>query len=292
MSQGQLDPMAVDKMGFAPLHYFRGSIETLEYIINQQEYFDIDLNQNTENNDSFATRLLAAHLVYREPHGLHLIRYLWDRGLIQSCEISIRALLILLSRLVMEMPSGSNPSIAELTGMDDMEIWLADLICMIYRQEILMCLPLLLSYCCLVYEDPAAFVENDKTRLIRLWLAILQEANIDLHEHFRNLEKYLDQCGLYQNRVLDFLYHRKGIERTIEIEYGTDSSDVTILVRDTRVEIPPEDCIPGAWNTSETMSRTGRITKGLEPTANWRVSTKEDWNALRRQVCSSQPLWS
>ena len=168
--------------------------------------------------------------------------------------------------------------------MDDLVNWLASLVPALHWHEQCECLLALLAYSCKHGDSPANFKEHDKTPVIRLWLAILREADISLHAHFRDMEESLDQ-----REVQDRHHYRQGIKRVLEVEYGSDPDDVTILVRDVRVEIPPEECIPGAWHTDKTLSREGLVAKGLEPTANWRVSSKEDWSvSLRTWIDSLQ----
>ena len=180
-----------------------------------------------------------------------------------------------LGRLRYEVATGKDTSIPELVKMNDLVSWLADYVTLIRRRQRRSILPRMLAYHYVNLKSTAEREEADKSPVIRLWLAVLLEAGINLHKHFRDMESTLDQ-----HRVLDLAIHRQGIKRLLEVEYGSDPYDVTISVRDVRVSIPPEDCIPGAWNVAETRWTEGVIARGLKPTANWRVSSWEAQSLL------------
>ena len=264
LEKGQQDPMAIDKQGFSPLHYYTGPLETLKYLVNQQNRYHVELEQRDERSREVIYGMLASSIYNGRSNGLHLIRYFWEEGRIKANGYWVRQIFNVLGHLIDNPPADTNLTIPDLVGMNDLVSWLAGLAVLIPSRSLCGYLPYMLAYHCRNFQDPADYKEKDRTSLIRLWMAVLQEAKINLHDHFRDMEENLDQ-----HQIPDIIYYRQGIKRIVEVEYGSDPADVIVLVRDVRVEIPPEEHIPGAWNTRS-------IAKGLEPAANWRVSSKED----------------
>ena len=256
IEQGRQDPMAVDKYCFTPLHIYSGILQTVDYIINQQNHCYVDLAQREESGLNVVDCMLITNALRSPLTGLQLVRYCWEILQTRRYESWTLTFLLTLRHFSAEVPSDTKLSIPDLVGMDDMVNWLAGLVAIVHRHERCKYLPTMLSYHCVEDQSPTDFNENSKTLLIRLWLAVLQEANIDLHEHLQDMEETLDQ-----HRILDAWHYREGIKRELEVKYGSDPDDVTILVRDVRVDIPPEDCIPGAWSTGETYFNTGLIAK-------------------------------
>ena len=176
-------------------------------------------------------------------------------------------------RFIDELPSDPNLSVVGLIGINNIVSWLTDLIIKVHRYNRCWYLRIILPYNGTESDSLVDYVKSDKTPLIRSWLAILQEAKLNLHDHFRDTEEYLDQ-----GRLSDVEFCRQGIKRILEVEYGTDPTDIIISVRTCELKKPPEDCIPGAWDVGETYLDTGSMVIGLKPMANWLISTNEDWN--------------
>ena len=252
-------------------------------MVYQQNTFYIDLEQRDEDGRSFLLLPLFCIMYFCRSDVLEWIKYCREKGFfgMESNPHWILGVVVALGRLACNVPLSKETTISGLPDLPDIVSWLASFVtvCM-YTEgwDIEAMLSISLGYDCGEKNDPVDFKEHDKTSLIRLWLAILQEANIDLHSHFRDAEGCLDH-----HRIPDLWHHRKGVERILTVEYGSDPDDVTISVRDVRVKIPPEESIPGAWKAGEAYLETGLEVEGLEPTANWRVSTKEDRTFLSRK---------
>ena len=270
IEQGQYDPMALSSDGCTPLHFYEGPLETFEYIINQQNHFCINLEEKANGGQDVIEGMLVNGGFHGAYNMLHLINHLLEAGHFEDHADRAIVLFITLARSMPHGPLSTSRYASKPTRVNDLVFGLASIITRAHRRKRCKYLTIMLAYGCTGDESPAEYEENDKTSLIRLWVNTLKIAKLDLHEHFRDVKRTLDQ-----HRVLDGWHHREGIKRELRVEFGSDSDDVTILVRDVKVEIPPERCIPGAWNVGETLYKTGLVAKGLEPTANWRVSSKE-----------------
>ena len=273
--------MAANEDGHSPLHMYMGPPATFDYITTQQNHFQINLEQKGKRAHNVVQSILNISNCHGgQASGLHLIKHFWDTGRIETGEMSVLSIFAILRLFTDDIPSGTNLSIPELIGMDDMVTWLAGLVAEVPRLHLREYLPMMLAYHCLSNGNSITCPEKDKTSLIRLWMAILREAKLSLHDHFREMEQRVEfrdmELRIGEHYLRDMYVHRRGIQRVFEVEYGEDADDVTLLVRDVRVACSPKESIPGSWKSSESFCDTGLTIEGLEPTANWRVWSKEE----------------
>ena len=274
IEQGQHDPMAIDKHMTSPLHRYAGPLEMFKYMVNQQSQFDIDLEQRDDDGWGILDLTcvnVATFMNKPHYHGLYVVRYLYETGQLQPGWRYIWWILIALMVVGSCSTFDSPSSIPESVGAISLPMWLADLVPTFNWHLRYARLPVIIAYDCGSDENPAVYQDNDRRLLICLWLATLLTAGINLHDYFQDVDDIFDE-----STVLDNYHWRQGIKRIFTVEYGPDPDDVTILVQDVLVEISLEDCIPGAWTVDKTRYKTGLIARGLKPTANWRVSSKEE----------------
>ena len=258
--------------------YF-GDVETLLYLIEQQDHFHIDLEQKDRNGNTVIEAIVLFSMNYNSPNALHLLKHFLEAGEVRDEELDWTNLCFYL-RLQVERVSCSSsytgPNVLE-TEMDYWMSRLTDHVAALEWTERCEYFLFWIAYNHWDTSGPAMYVEGDQTPILHLWLEILRKANISLHEFFRHVEEYLEG-----NKVPDVHLYRRGIERFLRIDYGSDPEDIGISVQEIRVEIPVEQRIPGAWCTGKTFwsERYGEeveVIEGLEPTANWRVSSKDKW---------------
>ena len=265
--------MAIDKHMRCPLHRYVGPLETFKYMVNQQSHFVIDLEQRDEVGFGILGHIClhATFINEAHGHGFHLMRYLYGTGQLQPSWKHTWWIFIALLYVASDSTSDSTLSIPKRFGIIDLPKWLADLVPASDWHLRYSKLPVIIACDYHPHQSSAFHRDKDKRPLIRLWLAMLQVAGINLHDYFQDVDDIFDE-----NTVLDTSYWRQGIKGVFTVEYGSDPDDVTILVQDVQVEIRPEDCIPGAWTADKTLFNTGLVVKGLKPTADWRVSSKEE----------------
>ena len=271
IEKGQCDPMAVNHDDDSALHCYNGPLEIFLYMIKKQTYFQIDLDQ--ENKLGLAVVICILHIATIRPnrYGLHLTRQLFETG---YAENDPRLIATLVCSLYTFLQLNAWQDKAE------MKDWISWLISCVPRSSWGSCTLIFVTL--IGYDGKPGRGEKNKKPLIIIWLCVLLKANINLRGYLTAIE---GKCANMHrlNEVPDVWYHRHGIKRILNIEYGSTPNDVSIIVRDVEVRVPEEERMPSSWCTDNSIMKFG-VFQGMEPTADWCVSTR-DWDH------SEESLW-
>lgn len=111
---------------------------------------------------------------------------------------------------------------------------------------------------------------EDRQPLIHRWFKLLLSKNVNLHQYAQQEEKLHDE-----GRVKPLWTYRRGIERYFVIHYGKESNDITLDVKDRRVQYSDATRVPGAWDAEADYAQTlgGLLVEVAEPSADWSISS-------------------
>ncbi|MCJ1237733.1 hypothetical protein MMC14_005720 [Varicellaria rhodocarpa] len=240
-------------------------------MINKQAHFQIDLEQ--ENKFGLAVTLCILQIATFRPnrYGLHLTRQLFETGYAGN-DPRLTLTVVRSLRTFLQLNAWQDKA--------EMKDWVSWLISCVPRSTWGLCT---LTFVTLIgYDGRLDRGEKCKKPLIVMWLCVLLKADINLREYLIATARTCE--NMYRlNEVPDVWYHRHGIKRILNFEYGSAPNDVTIIIRDVKVDVPDEERIPGSWCADNSIMKCG-VFRGMEPTADWRVSTR-DWDH------SEESLW-
>ena len=83
IEHGRHDPMAKDEANLSPLHIYQGPVATIDYIINQQDLFYIDLDEETKSGNDVVKGIMMYSFFHGPSQGIHLARWFWEKGISQ-----------------------------------------------------------------------------------------------------------------------------------------------------------------------------------------------------------------
>jgi hypothetical protein len=263
---GQSDPLALSVYGNTPLHEFLGPVETLRFLVAQQQVFDVDLEYSQLGLK--LAQYLASYLVSNITDS---VRFLLGDGPIPSSSIQQRfrgtswfegTLLTHSARRLAALFQRPDDIAKELAFMSDLIQGGADVHEL--HEPGATCLDFILM------TWPWR-TERNKQELLLEWLKCLHMAGIDLQDYCRKEEK------LHQNgKIVETKTYRPGVERCFSVAYGRGRDDVMIRVHDNSIaNIYKESIVPGAWDMESQFVKDNKLVffKGTGGLADWTVVT-------------------